>query len=122
MDFDPKQMEGIGKSPVALFPYYLSKYCNKEFGKYESCLKKYDSPAKCEKEGSNSSKCFSLFWRTIGTECLSTVDRDATDESGQFKTEFLNSFDSCLNAVSIKGNFASKQKHSNSGILQIVFL
>ena len=112
MDIDPNQIEGIGKSPVPLFPYYLSKYCNKVFDKYQACLKKYDDPSKCEEEGNSSSKCFSSFWRTIGTECLSTVDRNATDESGQFKTEFLNSFDNCLNAVSIKGYSIISSKRS----------
>ena len=108
MELDSDQIERIGRSPVPLFPYYLSKYCGREFNRYEACLKKHDGPSKCEKEVSSSSKCFYSFWRTIGTECLSTVDRDATDETGQFKSEFLNSLDSCLSGVSMKGNFQHK--------------
>ena len=101
MQADP---ELIGKSPVPLIPYYLSKSCTKEFDKYDSCLKRYGIPSKCQEEDKKSANCFSGFWRNIGTDCVNTIDRNATDENGKFKTDFLDNFDNCLNRVSKKDN------------------
>ncbi|KAI6656863.1 hypothetical protein LOD99_16166 [Oopsacas minuta] len=104
MQADPEQLEMLGKSPVPLLPYYLAKSCSKEFDSYDSCLKRYGNPLKCQDNGKKASSCFSGFWRNMGTDCAGTIGRDATDDKGQFKREFLNTFDNCLNTVSQKDN------------------
>lgn len=104
MQADPRQLELLGKSPVPLIPYYLFKSCTKEFNKYDSCLKKNDNPSKCREEDKKSSNCFSGYMRNVMADCVNTVDRSTTDESGKFKEDFLNNFDSCLNRVSDKDN------------------